>query len=1028
MVIINRLLNSVVFWAAWIIIPVIMEIAPAIGSVFILFKRHLKRRKKATELPIYPEISLIVPVYNSEQTLFGCIKSIYDCDYPNERIRVFLVNNKGRDDSFSVYARCQREFPDLPMQWLNSQQGKSKALNLALYNSSGKYIINLDSDGMLEKSALNNMIQKFEDNPELNCMTGAILTVPEQIEAYKRFFPRLLRKLEFMEYAQAFLAGRSYASEINGVYTLSGAFSAFRKSAVLKSQLYNTDTICEDTQITFQMKYFYKERVEVCENAIYFVDPIEGVNKLYTQRQRWQRGSLEVAKMFSSEKFKISRVFKDINIKTLMYDHTFAFPRMIWYLALICLLCMNYSGRAIIFATIMIFIMYIIIGYFYFFSTQNFLKGTPEIRKYYCRQWWVVLLLPAFNLMVFFIRFAGIINSINTDSAWKTRDLNDERKALSQVVRDDFEKVRAWIRKAQAFVNGESEAEAAVGATVEATSEAVEEIEEITLEEVVEATSKTSAGAIVEATSEATAGATVDTSLETPPEAAPKKSGKSGAQQNGSRKPVGWHICVGLVYVVSVLIIVVCHWVTETYGVGLNELISTFTLSLKGTSSDVVNAVIGSCLPPVLIAAGVFIALVFVDRIRLRGVPLRIKKILQRIMAVGAVIIFFTSLIYTNYCFDAVGYFKTSIAQTKIYDDYYVSPDSVAITDDGSAKNLIYIYIESLETTYASAADGGAQTDNYIPNLTQLAKDNVSFSSSDKLGGFHSTYGTGITMGALFGTTSGVPYSMGTEINEMLANNNFMSGITTLGDVLADKGYKQKFVCGSDGDFGGRKTYFQQHGNYDVVDLYAARKKGYIPDDYFVWWGYEDAKLYEIAKKELSELASGGEPFNFTMLTVDPHHIDGYVCEECGNEYENVTANVMKCTDRLLNNFVKWCQEQDFYEDTVIVITGDHPRMDTSLVAGVSYYDRTVYNCFINSSNSGGTINKNNRIYTPMDIFPTVLSAMGYSIEGDRLGLGTNLFSDRRTLAEERGFEWLDTELSKSSKYYYKVFAPELGG
>ena len=159
MVIINRLLNSVIFWAAWIIIPVIMEIVPSLGSVLILLKRHLRRKKKAKEKPtVYPEISLIVPVYNSEQTLFACIESIYKCDYPNERIRVFLVNNKGRDDSFSVYAECQKAFPDLPMQWLNSQQGKSKALNLALYNSTGKYIINLDSDGMLERSALTNMV------------------------------------------------------------------------------------------------------------------------------------------------------------------------------------------------------------------------------------------------------------------------------------------------------------------------------------------------------------------------------------------------------------------------------------------------------------------------------------------------------------------------------------------------------------------------------------------------------------------------------------------------------------------------------------------------------------------------------------------------------------------------------------------------------------------------------------------------------------------------------------------------------
>ncbi len=966
MAIINRLLSSAVFWAAWIIIPVIMEIIPAIGSILLLFRRHCRRKKLREKLTVYPEISLIVPVYNSEQTLFECIKSIVNCDYPTDRIRVFLVNNMGKDNSFSVYAKCQKEFPDLSMQWLNARQGKSKALNLALYNSTGKYIINLDSDGMLEKSALNNMIEKFEADPELNCMTGAILIVPEQIEEYKGFFPRLLRKCEFMEYAQAFLAGRSYASEINGVYTLSGAFSAFRKSAVLKSQMYNTDTICEDTQITFQMKYFYKERVEVCEDAIYFVDPIEGVNKLYTQRQRWQRGSLEVAKMFSDRGLGINKLFSDVNVKTLVYDHTFAFPRMIWYLALICLLCMNYSGTSIILATIMIIVMYIVIGYFYFFSTLLFLRKLTDVKKYYRKQWWVVMLLPLFNFVVFFIRLAGIVNSINTDSAWKTKDLNDERKAFWQVITDDAKKVVAKMKKVQNVFNNQSDDED-VSDEIAATS-------------------------VV-----------------------------------NNRKSVGWHLSVSLLYIISVLIIVVCNWVNITYGVGLNELISTFSTTLKGTSSDVVNLALENCLPPVIITVVAVVVLVLIDRIRF-GVRLtKIKKALQRLMAVGSVALFFVSVFFVNYCFDVVGYFKTSISQTMFYDDYYVMPDTVNITDNGDARNLIYIYIESLETTYASTADGGAQEINYIPNLTKLADENISFSDSDKLGGFHSTNGTGITMGALFGTTSGAAYSLGPEVNQMLEGGNFMSGIVSLGDILEDKGYKQEFLCGSDGDFGGRKTYFERHGNYEVFDLFTARERGYIADDYFVWWGFEDAILYKIAKDEVLDLASGGEPFNFTMLTVDPHHMDGYICSECGDEYENITANVMKCTDRLLGDFIEWCKQQDFYENTTIIITGDHPRMDTSLVEGVSYYDRTIYNCFINTANNG-TYNENNRIFTPMDIFPTVLSAMGYSIEGERLGLGTNLFSDKKTLAEEKGFEWLDTELSKTSKFYYDVFVPELNG
>ena len=309
--IINRFVNSFVFWAAWIIIPVIMEIIPSIGSIVVLIKKKIKPVKY--DIPIiYPEISLLIPVYNSQDSLEACISSIYESDYPNDKIRIFLVNNQGQDNSFNVFAECQKKFPELMMQWLNAKQGKSKALNLALFNSDGKYIIHIDSDGILEKTALTNMVNKFEADLSIDCMTGAIMTMPDQVEEYKGFFAKLLRKMEFMEYAQAFLAGRNYASELNAIYTLSGAFSAFRKSTVLKSQLYNTDTICEDTQITFQMKYLQKKRVYMCENAIFYVDPIEDMNKLYTQRQRWQRGSLEVSHLFMKKKMNPLKIFTDI--------------------------------------------------------------------------------------------------------------------------------------------------------------------------------------------------------------------------------------------------------------------------------------------------------------------------------------------------------------------------------------------------------------------------------------------------------------------------------------------------------------------------------------------------------------------------------------------------------------------------------------------------------------------------------------------------------------------------------------------
>ena len=53
-----------------------------------------------------------------------------------------------------------------------------------------------------------------------------------------------------------------------------------------------------------------------------------------------------------------------------------------------------------------------------------------------------------------------------------------------------------------------------------------------------------------------------------------------------------------------------------------------------------------------------------------------------------------------------------------------------------------------------------------------------------------------------------------------------------------------------------------------------------------------------------------------------------------------------------------------------------------------------------------------------MDYFPTILASIGVKIEGNRLALGTNLFSDEKTLIEKYTYENVNTELSKYSKFY----------
>ena len=78
-------------------------------------------------------------------------------------------------------------------------------------------------------------------------------------------------------------------------------------------------------------------------------------------------------------------------------------------------------------------------------------------------------------------------------------------------------------------------------------------------------------------------------------------------------------------------------------------------------------------------------------------------------------------------------YIKSVQEKTDFYEKYYVNPAKTKLDFPSQKRNLIYIFMESMESSYADQEDGGIMDDNYIPNLTKLAKENINF--SDKADG-----------------------------------------------------------------------------------------------------------------------------------------------------------------------------------------------------------------------------------------------------------------------------------------------------
>ncbi|MBR5279899.1 MAG: LTA synthase family protein [Clostridia bacterium] len=490
-------------------------------------------------------------------------------------------------------------------------------------------------------------------------------------------------------------------------------------------------------------------------------------------------------------------------------------------------------------------------------------------------------------------------------------------------------------------------------------------------------------------------------------------------------------VIFGIILLLALLAFFAASWYIRVFGVtGFDSILFTLMGGVGGTGGDLMQSFVVEALVPSVLLAVVIPTVLFILPKR-KLVAYLGKKFRLCIYPLPKLLSILICLVL-SVCLISSGaqsarlpeYLELMKQKSSLFEEYYVDPAATTIVFPENKQNLIYIFLESMEVSFVSTELGGGNDINAIPELYQLAKDHVNFSDNSGVGGFFSHSGSTWTIAAMVSQTSGVPLKVpiGVDGNSYGKSSSFLPGITNLTDVLHDAGYYQTLMVGSDANFGGRKQYYEQHGIDKIYDLLSARQEGVVPEDYKVWWGMEDAKLFEWAKQELLTISQQEAPFAFTMLTVDTHHIDGYVCEYCRNDYAEQYENVLACSSRQVANFVTWIQQQDFYENTTIVICGDHPTMDASYVSSnlTENYQRNLYNCFINAKAT--PVQEKNRICATIDMFPTTLAAIGCEIAGNRLGLGTNLFSGEKTLSEQMSLSNFNYELSKPSRYYERNF------
>ena len=428
-------------------------------------------------------------------------------------------------------------------------------------------------------------------------------------------------------------------------------------------------------------------------------------------------------------------------------------------------------------------------------------------------------------------------------------------------------------------------------------------------------------------------------------------------------------ILIVIFLLIAFILTISIEWLYNNFGnLSMEEIIFHLKVPMQGTNTDMIWKYIAQCPWKIIILTAIM-SMLLINPIKKE--PKKKKTVLISLCI--SVLILVGSIGQVVYSTKIGQYVANQINTSQFIENEYVNPKEVKIEFPEQKRNLIYIFLESMETTYYSKQDGGLSENDLIPELSKLSKQHLNFSGTETIGGAYTLTGTTWTVAAMTAQTTGVPLKISIEDNSLGQHSVFLGGAHSIGEVLQENGYNNFLLLGSDAVFGGRKNLFEQHGNYEIWDFESAMAENRVSEQ--IWWGYTDEKLFEYAKEKLLYLAKQEKPFNFTTLTVDTHFEDGYKCDDCPSIWEEQYKNVISCSSQKVGEFVNWIKEQDFYENTTIVIAGDHLTMQSNFfeIEEEPRYEKKVVNLIINPA-----IQPQNtkRTYSTMDLYPTTLAAI----------------------------------------------------
>jgi cellulose synthase/poly-beta-1,6-N-acetylglucosamine synthase-like glycosyltransferase len=258
---------------------------------FSLAGLHVFSRPYGKVGEIYPNVAVVIPAWNEAAVLENTIDRMMSLDYPQDSLRVYVVDDASTDETPELLARKSAEYPGAVYHLRRDKGGEGKShtinhgLRTILAEDWSEAILVTDADVIFTRTAVRRMARHLVD-PEVGAVTCYIKEGSRPANYMNRFVG--------FEYITAQAAARRAQNVLGAQACLAGGAQLIARQALEEiGGTIDTTSLAEDTFTTFNLQLSgYKVKFD--GNAVVWAEEPRTIVGLWKQRQRWSRGNFQV--------------------------------------------------------------------------------------------------------------------------------------------------------------------------------------------------------------------------------------------------------------------------------------------------------------------------------------------------------------------------------------------------------------------------------------------------------------------------------------------------------------------------------------------------------------------------------------------------------------------------------------------------------------------------------------------------------------------------------------------------------------